>query len=95
MFASLASLPVAAQNWDGLMRFIRRIGEVLLTLAPGAIILSFAVSGLMWIMAGSRARMAERAKDQFKATAVVTVVLGSYWLIRGLVTGLSFGDFGS
>ena len=95
MFSSLIFAAGSDGNsWAGLLRFLQRIGEFLLVIAPGLIVLSFMMSAFMWVMAGHSRRLADRAKDQFKATCVVTVVIGGYWLIRGLSTGLSIGSFG-
>jgi len=95
MFATLAiAAEKTTSSWSGLMRFLQRIGEFLLMIAPGVIVASFAMSALMWVCAGSSSKMAHRAKDQFKATCIVTVVIGGYWLLRGLVSTLAVGDFG-
>ena len=73
-----------AVDWSGLMLGIQKVGDVLLAIAPALIVLSFATSALMWVMAGSSTRMAKRAQDQFKATCVTTLIIGGYFTMKAL-----------
>lgn len=81
-------------GWQGITQNLAVVGRFLLAISPGLIVLSFVVSALMWVMAGSSTKMAKRAQDQFKATLVVLVIIGSYYIIRGIASGLTTGQFG-
>lgn len=80
---------------QNLINGIQQIGDLLLAIAPGLIVLSFAAAALMWVMAGSSARLARMARDQFVATCVVCVIIGGYFVLRMLARGLlGAGQFG-
>lgn len=80
-------------NWDGILRFIGMIGDFLLAIAPALIVLSFVASALMWTMAGSSAKLARKAKEQFVATCLVCVVVGGYFTLRKLAEVFTIGGF--
>lgn len=87
------SFLIAAAAWQGLTRAVQMIGSFLLAIAPGLIVLSFAMSAVMWVAAGHKRSLAEKAQDQFKRTVIATVVIGGYYTIKALATLGNSGMF--
>jgi hypothetical protein len=86
-------VPILGLAFERLTYMFHVIGGFLLAIAPALIILSFAVSALMWVMAGHSSKLAHRAKEQFVATCVATALIGSYFVLRAVVSAFGMGSF--
>lgn len=82
----------AAVEFSGIGRVIVRLGGMILAIAPAAIVLSYVVCALIWVVSGGNSRMVKWAREQFIATSVVFAVLGGYYIIKEIA--LQFGKAG-
>ena len=94
MYYILAAKASDESRWSGLLHFVQKVGDFILALAPALIVLSFAIAALLWVSAGSSTKMATYARDQFKATCVATVILGGYFVVKGIISMFAIGGFG-
>lgn len=88
------SVTVLAFNLGPIIFIVQTIGDILLRLAPAAIVLSFAVSAALWVFAGPSEKMVKMARSQFIATVVVTAVIAGYFIFKSIAVHLISGGFG-
>jgi len=86
---------IAALNFGGMGRIIIRIGEMILAIAPAAIVLSYVVCALIWVVSGGNQKLVRWAREQFTATTVAMLVLCGYYIVQAIILAFSAGGIGS
>lgn len=82
-------------NLAPIVYIIQTIGDIVLRLAPAAIVCSFAASALLWVFAGPSEKMVKMARSQFIATVISTVIIAGYFLFKTIAVHLALGGFGA
>ena len=85
---------IAALSLDGAVRIMEYLGGIILDIAPAAIVLSYVICGLVWIISGGNSKMVKFAREQFVATTVVMLVIGGFHIVKALALALGSGGFG-
>lgn len=91
---SLLAVDAASEpSFTGLGNALKHFGGLLMLFAPGLIACSFAICAFAWITSGHSSKRVDWAKSQFKATCVCALVVGGYWVIKGLIITLASTPF--
>lgn len=87
-------LPAVSLNLAPIVYIIQTFGDILLRIAPGAIVLSMAVSAVVWVFAGTSEKMVRFARNQFVATLVTTAIIAGYFIFKIIVLKFAMNGFG-
>jgi hypothetical protein len=82
-------------QFSGIMYVAQLIGTWLLTLAPFLVVAGFVYSAFLWVWSGGNPERVKKAKDQLYRTIIALAVIAGYFILKGLIIGLTLDPFGS